>query len=232
MEKTGKMQRIDSAITALRNGRFILIHDSDSRENEVDMVMASEFVTPASVAQMRKDAGGLICLAVEMEIANRIGLPFLVDVEKSVSNKFPVLNYIRFDIPYDKRSSFSISINHRDTFTGITDKDRALTIREFAKFCKNLPEDTQKEFGLRFRSPGHIPLLISSGLHSREGHTELSTALLRMAKLVPVAVICEMLDDTEFGALSRENAVKYAEKHNLIILEGSEVKETYEDWHS
>lgn len=224
------MQKIDSAITALKKGKFVLIHDSNSRENEIDLVIASEFVAPACVAQMRKDAGGLICLAVGREIANEIGLPFLADVEKFGDNRFPVLNYIKADdIPYDEKSSFSISINHRDTFTGITDMDRALTIREFGRFCKNLPEDTQREFGLRFRSPGHVPLLISSGLKNREGHTELSTALLKMAKLVPVAAICEMLDDSEFGALSTKKAVKYAEKHNLILIEADEIKERWQE---
>ncbi len=223
------MTSIDDTIKKLRKGNFILIHDSDGRENETDLIVAAELVMPEHVAKMRTDGGGLICLAVDKGISERLGLPFMVDIYQSTNNKFPILKYLTpNDIPYDDRSSFSISINYRKTFTGIPDKDRALTIRKFGELCKNLPNDARIELGKKFRSPGHIQLLISSGIENREGHTELSTALLKMAGITPIAAICEMLDSKTHQALSKNDAVKYAKKHNLILLRGDEVKEAYE----
>ncbi|MEA3255153.1 MAG: 3,4-dihydroxy-2-butanone-4-phosphate synthase, partial [Candidatus Altiarchaeota archaeon] len=72
--------------------------------------------------------------------------------------------------------------------------------------------------------------LISSGLKNREGHTELSTALLKIAGLTPVAVICEMLDGRTHKALSREDAMSYARRNNLGFLEVDEIKEAYRRW--
>lgn len=225
------MTLMDEAIKELKSGNFILIHDSDGRENETDMVIAAEFIKPEHVAKMRVDGGGLICLAVDGKISEKMGLPFTTDIYKLANGKFPVLGYLSpNDIPYDERSSFSISINHRGTFTGIPDNDRALTIRKFGELCKNLPDDAGMELGNGFRSPGHVHLLISSGMENREGHTELSTALLGMADLVPVAAICEMLDSGTHEALSKNDAIKYAKKHNLILLKGNDVKDAYRRW--
>jgi len=224
------MTKIDNAIKELRKGNFIMIHDSDGRENETDLVVAAELVMPEHIAKMRMDGGGLICLAIDGDISERLGLPFMVDIYQSVNNEFSVLKYLTpNDIPYDERSSFSVSINYRETFTGIPDIDRALTIRKFGGLCKKLPNDAKIEFGQRFRSPGHVQLLISSGIENREGHTELSTALLKMANLTPVATICEMLDSQSYRSLSKKDAIKYAKKHNLTFLEANEVKKAYEN---
>lgn len=225
------MSKLDDALEDLRRGRFVLVHDFDSREDEVDMVVAAEFVRPKHVVRMRNDAGGLICLAVDGRIAEKIGLPFMVDVYGSTRDSFPLMKYLMpDDIRYDSRSSFSLTINHRETYTGIPDIDRAYTIQELGVFCRNLPENTGEEFGGKFRSPGHVHLLISSDLRNRGGHTELSTALMKMAELTPVAAICEMLDSWTHHALLKTAAIKYAKEHNLILLDGSEVKRAYEDW--
>lgn len=219
------MSKIDETIRALRRGDFVLVHDSGDREDETDFMIAAQFVKPRDVARMRIDGGGLICLAVDSEFVGRIGLPFITDVFEFAKDRFPIMNYIRpDDIPYDEKSSFSITINHRDTFTGITDYDRAFTIRKFAQFCRRLPENTMKAFGDEFRSPGHIPLLISSGIENREGHTELTTELLKGAGLIPVAAICEMMDSKSHGALSREDAIRYADENNLVFLDANEIK--------
>ncbi|MBN2014502.1 MAG: 3,4-dihydroxy-2-butanone-4-phosphate synthase [Candidatus Altiarchaeota archaeon] len=223
------MSRLDDALEDLRRGRFVLVHDFESREDEIDLVVAAEFVKPKHVARMRTDAGGLICLAVDGELAEKIGLPFMVDVYRSTMDNFPLLTHLMpNDIKYDNRSSFSLTINHRKTYTGIPDIDRALTIQELGAFCRNLPENTGEAFGEKFRSPGHVHLLISSDLKNRLGHTELSTALLRMAGLTPVAAICEMLDSWTHHALLKTAAIKYAKEHNLILLDGNEVKKAYE----
>ncbi|OYT54399.1 MAG: 3,4-dihydroxy-2-butanone-4-phosphate synthase [Candidatus Altiarchaeales archaeon ex4484_2] len=217
--------RIDKAIEELREGNYVLVHDNSGRENEVDMLVAAEKITPAHVATMRGDGGGLICVALGRELADRLGIPYMVDILGEAKKKYPLLNHtIPDDIPYDEKSSFSLTVNHRNTFTGITDRDRAHTIKKLADFFKG--DVSEKRFGLEFRSPGHVHLLISSGLEFREGHTELTTALVEMSGLIPVACICEMMDSKTHKALTAGKAQEYAKKNNMVFLEAGEIKET------
>ena len=135
------IEKIDKAIADLQNGKFILIYDDDSREGETDLVIASEFVTHDSIKTMRKDGGGLIFLMISKEVANKLKLPFLADMYSDIQNKYPVLKeLVPNDIPYDTKSSFSLYINHRETFTGITDNDRSLTMSKFAELTKKIKE--------------------------------------------------------------------------------------------
>lgn len=131
------IKNIEQAISDLRKGKFILIYDDDKREAETDLVISSEFVTSESIKTMRKDGGGLIFLMISKDIANKLKLPFLADMYSSINDKYPVLKALTpNDIPYDTKSSFSLYINHRNTFTGITDIDRSLTMRRFAYLAK------------------------------------------------------------------------------------------------
>lgn len=230
------IESIRSAVEKLRQGEFVLIHDADERENETDFVIASEFVTAESIRYMRKEGGGLIFLMISNDIAQKLQLPFLSDLYADLEDKYPVLKrLIADDIPYDTKSSFSVYINHRDTFTGITDKDRSLTIAEFAHLSKQLSGKTDKEildlFGSRFRSPGHVPICVASKqpLTSRFGHTELSTALLTMAGLTPVASGCEIMGD-DGKALSKEKARKLAQNHDFAFVEGEEIIQSWDEW--
>jgi len=222
---------LEIAAKALKAGKFVLLHDSDGRENEVDMLVAAEFVGPPHVATMRRDAGGLICVALHPTVAKNFGLPYLTEVYEAASSKFDVLSRIRpNDIPYDERSAFSLSVNHRHTFTGVTDIDRALTIRELGRLgVKALDGPAVEEFGRNFRSPGHIPLLRAGDglLDERQGHTELSVVLAELAGVTPVMVVCEMLDAKTNRALSREAAASYAKKHGLVLLGGSDIMRKY-----
>jgi 3,4-dihydroxy 2-butanone 4-phosphate synthase len=191
------------------------------------MLVAAEFVGPAQIARMRRDAGGLICVALHPSIAQNFGLPYLTEVYDAASPKFSILEKTRpYDIPYDERSAFSLSVNHRRTFTGITDIDRALTIRELGRLgAKALNGPILEEFGQNFRSPGHVPLLRAGDglLRERRGHTELSVALAELAGLTPVVAVCEMLDAQTGRALSRKAAAIYAKKHGLVLLDGLDV---------
>src|SRR2546422_3690198 len=192
---------LQRAIEALRAGAFILVYDGDGREAETDLTIASEFVSPASIRTLRKEAGGLICMTLSGEVRARIGLPFMADVLRRATDAYPVLGALSTeDIKYDRHSAFSISVNHRDTFTGVTDIDRAKTISRLAGIAK---EATKREngwaadvFANEFRSPGHVPLLNAAEplLAERRGHTELTTALMIMAGLAPTATICEMVE--------------------------------------
>src|SRR2546429_3557121 len=124
-------------MAALQRGEFILVYDGDGREEETDLTIASEFVTPESIRTLRKEAGGLICTTLSGAVRARICLPFMADVLRRSGSEFPVLHAIsREDMKYDRHSAFSISVNHRDTFTGVTDVDRARTISRFSAIAK------------------------------------------------------------------------------------------------
>ncbi len=225
---------INDSIEQIKNGGFVLIHDSSKRENETDMVFAAEHAQHPHIAKLRQDAGGLICVSVHPKVAEKIKIPYLADIYKSAVFDFKILNSAEADdIPYDERSAFSISVNHRETFTGITDIDRALTIRELGKLSKRaLKENFSNNFGKHFRTPGHVPLLRASEnlLEERQGHTELSIALMEMAEVPPCSVVCEMLDAETGKALSTEKAIQYSEENEMPFLEGEEIVKEYQEW--
>jgi 3,4-dihydroxy 2-butanone 4-phosphate synthase len=230
------IEKVDKALSDLQNGKFVLVYDDDSREGETDLVIASEFVSPKSIRTMRKDGGGLIFIMVSNEIASKLKLPYLADLFADIDNKYPILKeLIPNDIPYDTKSSFSVYINHRDTFTGITDIDRSLTMKRFAELTKEIGSlnngNATKMFGKEFRSPGHVPICVASKglLYERKGHTELVIALLKMAGLAPAGSGCEIMGD-DGKALSKTKAEQYADENNLVFLEGKEIVKAWKKW--
>ncbi|MCZ7381983.1 MAG: 3,4-dihydroxy-2-butanone-4-phosphate synthase [Candidatus Methanoperedens sp.] len=220
---------LNEAIDAIRKGKMILLYDADDREGETDLVIPAISITPADVARMRRDGGGLICVAIHGSAAEKLGLPFMSDVLRSVSlngNKaLRTLVEKKGDIPYDSRSSFSLWVNHRNTFTGITDNDRALTIKKIGETVQRVLKGEIIDFGEEFRSPGHVALLrAASGLlNERRGQTELSIELALKAGINPSMVVCEMLDDKTGKALSKEDARKYSIKNNMPFIEGKNI---------
>jgi len=220
---------LEKAKEALRNGKMILLYDADDREGETDLVIPALCTTPADVARMRCDGGGLICVAVHGDAADRLGLPFMSELLKSVSlNGHSSLRSMvekKGDIPYDARSSFSLWVNHRDTFTGITDNDRAFTIKKVGETVEKVMKGEKLDFGSDFRSPGHVALLrAASGLlDERRGQTELSIKLALMAGITPSMVVCEMLDSCTGKALSKEDARKYGIRHQMPFIEGKDL---------
>ncbi|MFA7694954.1 MAG: 3,4-dihydroxy-2-butanone-4-phosphate synthase [Methanoregula sp.] len=213
---------IDKALQALRDGRFFLIYDFDDREGETDFAIRADAVKPKDILRMRKDGGGLICTAVHPAAAHRLGLPFASDVFAKTC-----LGEEIGDIPYDRKnhSSFSLWVNHKNTFTGITDRDRTLTITEIGRVVRETMAGKTVDFSSQFRTPGHCPLLRADDdlLHQRRGQTELSIALAAMAGVTPAVTICEMLDDKTGKALSRDDAKKYAKKYNMPFVGGNDV---------
>ena len=221
------MSPLESACRALRDGKFVLLYDQDGREEEVDLFVAAEHATPEAVRTLRKDAGGLVFLAVDPRVGHALELPFLQDLYAEDSARHPVLKrLIPNDIKYDTRSSFSLTINHRETFTGITDNDRSLTITRFAELAR---KPTVEEFGRQFRAPGHVHLCVGADklLHQRQGHTEIAVALARLAGLTPVLAGCEMLADTGGRALPKADALRWAEKHDAVLLDGNDVQSAW-----
>ncbi|WP_370515772.1 3,4-dihydroxy-2-butanone-4-phosphate synthase [Halapricum sp. CBA1109] len=195
----------------------MLIHDAADREGETDLVYPAGAVTPAAVARMRNDAGGLVCVALSHDVADALELPF---VQETLDHPLGADH----ELGYDERSSFSLTVNHRDTYTGITDEDRALTISELAGVAA---DPDVEAFAEQFRAPGHVHLLRAAPnlLADREGHTELGIALAHAADLPPAVVVCEMLDDETGRERTPAAARAYAEEHGLVYVEGSEIVE-------
>ena len=227
---------VDRAVDALRAGRFVLVYDGEGREEETDLTIASEFVTPEAVRTLRKQAGGWICATVPPDARDKLGLPYLADVFHASARKFPILaDIVPERLAYDRRSAFSITVSHRDTYTGVTDVDRARTISRFAELAREalLRENgwALHRFVEEFHAPGHVALLNPAAglLAERRGHTELTTALVQMAGLVPSATICEMLGD-DGRALRKADAKAYADAHTLVFLEGREILEAWRAW--
>ena len=218
---------IDEALAALRDGKFILLYDFDDREGETDFAIRSDAVTPKDILRMRKDGGGLICTAVHPVAAQRLGLPFASDALRATA-----VAEREGDIPYDRKnhSSFSLWVNHKNTFTGITDRDRTLTVNAIAEQVKKALNGGGDNFREIFRTPGHMALLRAADglLDVRRGQTELSIAMAEMAGVTPAVTICEMLDDESGYALSKADAKKYAKKHGFVFVEGKDVLERWE----
>ena len=220
----------------LKQGKFILVYDNEKREGETDFVIASQFVTPESIKRMRKDGGGLIFLMISNEVAHTFKLPFLADLYTQINSTYPVLKeLVHNDIPYDTKSSFSLYINHRETFTGITDNDRSLTMKNFSEIIektKNMDSNLAiQELGREFRSPGHVSICVASKrlLDERKGHTELVIALMKMAGLIPAGSGCEIMGNNG-KASSKKDSIRYAKKNGFVFLEGKEIITAWKQW--
>jgi 3,4-dihydroxy 2-butanone 4-phosphate synthase len=217
---------LDEAIASLKRGEFVLLYDSGKRENEVDMVVAAQFVTPEHISQMRQHGGGLICIALKDSFAQSLNLQYMHNIlSHSTDMDSDSKQMIMGTAPYGDHPTFSISINHKQTYTGITDRDRALTIKEMANLYHS--NNAKSEFISLFATPGHVPLLLASRglLASRQGHTEMSVYLAELAKLTPVTAICEMMDSQTYSALSVEKAMKFAKEKGIPFVDGKELLE-------
>ena len=208
-------------LEVLRQGVPIVLLDDPKREGEADLIFHAKHMTSENVRLMRKEAGGLICLASDEEQARKLGVPFAADLMRE--SKHPTLKHMALErSPYGDPSAFSIWINHRQTFTGITDDDRSLTIRKFEEMIKADGPGMASVFARDFYSPGHVPLLIGRGLLHRKGHTELTLALARKAGLPSAMCLCEMLGDN--GKAMPWNQVRSrAQERGWIVVEGPEL---------
>ncbi|PSQ42126.1 3,4-dihydroxy-2-butanone-4-phosphate synthase [Halobacteriales archaeon SW_5_68_122] len=231
-DTVGARRGVEAAVAAFAAGEPVLIHDAADREGEVDLVYPAAAVDAGDVARMRNDAGGLVCVALPDDVCATWGLPF---VQETIDHPAAASH----DLSYDDRSSFSLTVNHRDSFTGITDADRALTISELGGAAAAVRRATAmagdaahgavdagpEAFAERFRAPGHVHLLRAAPdlLADREGHTELGVALADAAGVEPAVVVCEMLDDEGADALPPAGARAYADRHGLVYVEGAEL---------
>jgi 3,4-dihydroxy 2-butanone 4-phosphate synthase/GTP cyclohydrolase II len=189
------VERIDAAIAAMRRGKMVILVDDEDRENEGDLCIAAERVTPAAVNFMAKHGRGLVCLALTEEKVRELNLPLMVPEGQNAS---------AFG------TAFTVSIEAaRGVTTGISARDRAHTILTAVKGGA-LPEDLVR--------PGHVfPLRARpGGVLVRAGQTEGSVDLARLAGMKPAAVICEVMNDD--GTMARMPQLqRLAREHRLPI---------------
>ena len=227
---------IQLASEAFAQGKPVMVFDSDFRECETDLLWPAAAATPAVMRRLRHDCGGLLFLAVGDDVGEQFGLPWLQDLHThpALVEENPVLGkLITDDLQYDTRSAFTLSLNHRETFTGITDHDRALTTRRVGELANEMKGkdaiEAMTALGKEFRTPGHIPLCREApgGLKTRQGHTELAVAIARLAGLVPCTIGAEMLQPDGDRALSVEDARAYAAKHQIPMLTGEDIMKAF-----
>jgi 3,4-dihydroxy 2-butanone 4-phosphate synthase/GTP cyclohydrolase II len=183
---------IGETLERIANGEMVIVVDGPDRENEGDLTMAAEFVTPEALNFMITHGRGLLCMPCDADRLDQLRIGPMVRI-----------NDASCDTP------FAVPIDHRSTTTGISVHDRAQTIRAV------LDPDTRP---WDFRRPGHVfPLRArTAGVLERPGHTEAAVDLCRLAGAKPVGVICEMLRDD--GAVARvDDLERFAAKHGLAI---------------
>ncbi|MBI88083.1 MAG: 3,4-dihydroxy-2-butanone-4-phosphate synthase [Euryarchaeota archaeon] len=228
------------AVEAFGSGKPVMIFDSAFREGETDLLWPATSATPEIIRKLRKDCGGLLFLAIGDEVGEIFGLPWLQELHSNeeLVKLNPVLGHlVTNDLQYDTRSAFTLSLNHRETYTGITDKDRALTTKRFGELAGEVlrgdisNSDAIYALGSEFRTPGHIPVCRESpgGLKSRQGHTELAVAIARLAGVVPCTIGAEMLEPDGDGALSLENAMNYAKINGIPMVTGDEISSAFDE---
>jgi 3,4-dihydroxy 2-butanone 4-phosphate synthase/GTP cyclohydrolase II len=173
-----EIKQVEKAIDDIRLGRMVIVVDDEHRENEGDLVMAAEKVTPEAVNFMVKEGRGLVCVPMLSEDLDRLGLPLMVNQQED-----------------HFRTAFTVSVDARvGVTTGISAQDRAKTIQIMAN-PTSFPRDLAK--------PGHVfPLQYrAGGVLRRAGHTEAVVDLARLAGLRPMGVICEIMKDD--GTMAR-----------------------------
>ncbi len=185
---------IEEAIAVIADGGMLIVVDDENRENEGDLLMAADAVTPEDVNFMITQGKGLVCVPLEAEAMERLDLPLMT--EQSTDR-----HGTKFTIPVDLREG---------TTTGISAQERAKTILALAD-----PQSKAEDF----MRPGHIfPLLAEKGgVLKRAGHTEAAVDLAKLAGRVPVGAICEII--REDGQMARlDDLIPFAEKHQLKII--------------
>lgn len=191
---------IDDALEALRNGGIIIVTDDEDRENEGDMICAAQFATTENVNFMASLAKGLICMPMTEEICKRLKLPQMTELNTD-----------------NHSTAFTVSVDHVSTTTGISAQERGFTARAAAD-PKSQPQD--------FRRPGHMfPLTAKkNGVLEREGHTEATVDLMRLAGLELCGLCCEIMRGD--GTMMRsEELHQKAEEWGMKFITISQLKE-------
>jgi 3,4-dihydroxy 2-butanone 4-phosphate synthase / GTP cyclohydrolase II len=183
---------VDDALRRIRRGEMVLVVDDEDRENEGDLTLAAEWVTPDAINFMLRWARGLVCMPTDGTLLDKLDIEPMVPAGRAGAD-----------------TAFTVTIDHRSAGSGIGAADRALTIR------KVLDPDSRPDDFVR---PGHVfPLRArDGGVLERRGHTEAAVDLVRLAGLRPIAVICEVLHDD--GSPARFPYLElFAQEHRIAM---------------
>lgn len=209
---------VEEALEALRNGEIILVTDDEKRENEGDMICAAEFATTENVNFMAMHAKGLICMPMSSAICKKLHFPQMVELEENTDNHC---------------TAFTVSIDHVETTTGISAEERGFTARMVVDDSSK-PED--------FRRPGHMfPLMAKkNGVLERDGHTEATVDLMKLAGLKQCGLCCEIMRDdgtmmraSELQEKAKEWGMKfitiksiqeYRKRHDILVEQVANTK--------
>lgn len=195
MKNTIEMNSIEEIIEDIKLGKMVILIDDEDRENEGDLILAADFVTPEKINFMAREARGLICLSLTSEQIEKLGIPLMVKDDQNLS---------------PNKTAFTVSIEaSQGISTGISAHDRSRTVQVASN-----PAATAKDI----ITPGHIfPIRAQAGgVLKRAGHTEASVDIARMAGLNPAAVICEVMN--EDGSMARTpELIQFALKHGIKI---------------
>lgn len=185
--------KISEAFEELRKGRMIIVTDDEDRENEGDLICGAEFATTENLNFMASYGKGLICMPMSIELGNKLDLPQMV-----INNTD------------NHCTAFTVSIDHKDTSTGISAYERGITAREAVK-------DGAK--GSDFRRPGHMFPLIAkkNGVLERRGHTEATVDLMRLAGLKECGLCCEIMADNGH-MMKGDDLEKFAKANGLKVF--------------
>lgn len=188
------LSKIEDAVNALARGGMIVVVDDENRENEGDIIVASDAVTPETIAFMMKHARGLVCVAMQGERLDALDIPLMVPRNTEFL-----------------KTAFTVSVDYiHGTTTGISAADRAATVRALMDET-TVPED--------FARPGHIfPLRAHpDGVLGRPGHTEAAVDLAKLAGKRPSGVICEVANDD--GTMARlPQLIEFCAQHGLPLI--------------
>lgn len=184
---------VETAIDDIKNGRMVVVVDDEDRENEGDIIVAAETVTPQQINFMATYARGLICMPIDGEALDRL------EIGQMVPNNTD-----------NHETAFTVSVDAYDTTTGISAFERCQTVKKFL-------DPTAKPSS--FRRPGHVfPLRsVPGGVLRRAGHTETTTDLARLAGFYPCGLCCEIMAD-DGNMMRTPELMKFAEKHGLHII--------------
>lgn len=193
MENKYKYNTIEEALEELRQGKIILVSDDPDRENEGDMICAAEFATQENLNFIATYAKGLICTPMSAEIAGRL-------------NFYPMVS----ENQDNHETAFTVSVDHKSTTTGISAKERSIT----AIACSN--DNAKSE---DFRRPGHMFPLVAKkgGVLVRNGHTEATVDLCRLAGLKECGICCEIMED-DGTMMQTPRLWELAEKYNMKFI--------------
>ncbi len=184
---------VEEALEDLKNGKIILVSDDENRENEGDMICAGEFATQENINFMAKYAKGLICTPMSISLANKLGFPAMV--QNNTDNH---------------QTAFTVSIDHINTTTGISAAERSMTMMSCC-------DDNAKPSD--FRHPGHVFPLVAKegGVLVRNGHTEATVDLMKLAGLKECGVCCEIMEE-DGTMMKAENIYKLAKEYHLKYI--------------